>query len=67
MSALTTTKNNYRGWWTIYNDMPAGWQILKNVGSPLTGAIFIFNGKSVFNKEHKKGLLRLQNSKGGLK
>ena len=44
--------------WEIVNEIPDGWKIDKSAGSPVSGCVFITNGKSVLNGQ-KRALLKL--------
>ena len=43
--------------WPILDEMPEGWRIDKTVGSPVSGCVFITDGKSVLRGQ-KRALLR---------
>ena len=45
--------------WQLFDDMPSGWTIDKTCGSPLTGYLFITNGRSVL-RGGKRALLRVR-------
>ena len=46
-------------YWEILKEMPEGWRIDKNSGSPLYGHEFITNGKSPINGQ-KRALLKIK-------
>jgi len=48
--------------WEVFETMPEGWKIDKTCGSPLTGAVFITNGKSILNGG-KRALLKIDKKK----
>jgi hypothetical protein len=43
--------------WPLLDEMPDGWRLCGDVGSPLAGYVFIHNGKSVINGQ-QRALLR---------
>ena len=49
----------YRGRWDLLDEMPDGWCIDKNAGSPLAGYEFITNGRSTLNGQ-ERALLRVK-------
>jgi hypothetical protein len=53
-------KDNFNGW-PIVKSIPEGWSVDKTTGSPLSGHVFITNGKSVLNGQERS---LLQVSKG---
>ena len=46
-------------YWDVLDEIPEGWKEDKTCGSPLAGAIFITNGKSILNGQ-KRALLLLK-------
>ena len=50
---------SYHGWWDLFDEMPDGWRIDKNAGSPLAGYEFITNGRSTLNGQ-ERALLRVK-------
>lgn len=51
--------NHYR-WWPIFDTMPEGWSIDNRADAPLSGHVFITNGKSIFSGQQEKALLRVR-------
>lgn len=45
--------------WRLFDDMPSGWTIDKTCGSPLTGYVFISDGRSIL-RGGKRALLRVR-------
>lgn len=62
------TKDSFNGW-RIVKSIPDGWSIDKTTGSPLSGHVFITNGKSVLNgqERHLLQLSRITVSNGIVK
>lgn len=54
------TIKEFRGW-ALLDEMPEGWRIDKNCGSPIFGYVFVTNGKSMFNGQ-KRALLRVRHA-----
>ena len=52
-------KNEYYKDWSLFDDMPDGWNLDKTCGSPLAGYEFINDGKSTLNGG-KRALLRVR-------
>lgn len=51
--------------WPLLDEMPDGWRLCGDVGSPLAGYVFIHNGKSVINGQ-QRALLRAQHPQQAL-
>ena len=56
MNALNTLatldsvkKQEVYKWWHVLDEMPSGWRVFRKLGSPLSKADFIYNGKNPFN------------------
>jgi len=50
-------------WLDIYETLPEGWVIDEHNSAPLACTVFITNGKSLFNPEFKRALLRVKINK----
>ena len=63
---ITDVDGKYRGWWTLLEKLPEGWQLDNSSGSPITGYKFAINGsplKAGFKRALVKCLHDLNNLK----
>ena len=63
LNALATLdsvkKEEIYKFWYVLTEMPAGWRIFGNLGSPLSKSVFVYNGKNPFNGR-EMALLRIR-------